>query len=179
MENVVDWFLTSWGSVLLIFLSMIGVYVFIILFTRLNGLRSFAKMSSFDFAMTVALGTVMASTLLSEDPPLLQGAAALAALFLGQHLVSLLRVQSKRAKHLVDNDPLLLMKGSTIYYENLRKARVTEEDLFGKLREANVLNLNQVRAVVFEATGDVSVLHGDADGPELSDELMSGVRESL
>ena len=81
-------------------------------------------------------------------------------------------------RKLMDNEPLLLMKGQTIYHENLKKARVTEDDLYGKLREANVLNLSQVRAVVFESTGDVSVLHGDESGPELSDEIMSGVQES-
>ena len=178
MDNVASWFLMPWGNVLLIFLSMMGSYAFIVLFTRLNGLRSFSKMSSFDFAMTVALGTVFASTVLSQDPPLLRGAVALASIFAGQHVVSLLRVKSSAAKGLLDNAPLLLMKGETIYHENLRKARVTESDLYGKLREANVLSLSQVRAVVFESTGDVSVLHGDEDGPELNEQIMSGVRES-
>ena len=179
MIPVANWLLTSWTSVLFVFLSMIGVYAATILFTRLNGLRSFSKMSSFDFAMTVALGTVFASTVISPDTPLLRGAVALAAIFAGQHLVSLLRVKSSAAKQLMDNDPLLLMKGTEIYHDNLRKARVTESDLYGKLREANVLNLEQVRAVVFESTGDVSVLHGDVDGPKLSDEIMTGVKESF
>ena len=51
------------------------------------------------------------------------------------------------------------MKDGEIYYDNLKKARVTESDLRGKLREANVIQLSEVRAVVFETTGDVSVLH--------------------
>lgn len=58
-------------------------------------------------------------------------------------------------------------------HDNMRKARVTESDLWSKLREANVLNLNQVRAVVFEATGDISVLHGDACDDEASNNTAS------
>ncbi len=179
METVAQWMLTSWASVPLIILTTIGTYGVIILLTRVNGLRSFSKMSGFDFAMTVAVGSLFAGTIISSDPPLLRGAVALASIFAGQRLVASLRVQGKGMRQLLDNEPLYLMKGQTIYHENLKKARVTEDDLFGKLREANVLNLNQVRAVVFESTGDVSVLHGDADGPELSDELMSGVKESF
>lgn len=63
----------------------------------------------------------------------------------------------------MDNSPLLLMDGGTILEENLRKARVTEGDLRSKLREANVTSLSQVKAVVFETTGNISVLHKDDD----------------
>ena len=60
-----------------------------------------------------------------------------------------------------------------IFDENaLRKTRVAKDDLIAKLREANVLAMNRVRAVVLETTGDVSVLHGN----ELDDALLTGVR---
>ena len=53
----------------------------------------------------------------------------------------------------------------------LNVSRVAESDLFAKLREANVLELNQVRAVVLETTGDISVLHGDT----LEDRIIEGI----
>lgn len=68
------------------------------------------------------------------------------------------------------------MDGPQILHENLRRARVPETDLIAKLREANVLNLDQVRAVVLETTGDISVLHGGPDGPDLEPTLLTGVR---
>ena len=55
------------------------------------------------------------------------------------------------------------MEEGKISHENLKKARVTESDLRGKLREANVIQLSEVRAVIFETTGDVSVLHSNPD----------------
>jgi uncharacterized membrane protein YcaP (DUF421 family) len=79
---------------------------------------------------------------------------------------------------LVDNPPLLLMAGAQVLHDNLRRARVTEADLRAKLREANVLHPGQVRAVVFESTGDLSVLHGPADGPPLHPALLAGVRDA-
>ena len=67
------------------------------------------------------------------------------------------------------------MDGQTILHENLKKARVTESDLRSKLREANVLDLSQVRAVIFEATGDISVLHTSEEDRELEDWLTKDV----
>ena len=53
------------------------------------------------------------------------------------------------------NTPLLLMKGGEILHDNLSKANVSKGDLYGKLREANVISFKEIRAVVFEVTGDI------------------------
>lgn len=59
----------------------------------------------------------------------------------------------------------------------MQEARITRADLLAKLREANVPRLDQVRAVVMETTGDVSVLHaGSEDRGILDEELLDGVR---
>ena len=55
------------------------------------------------------------------------------------------------------------MKKEEILWSNMKKSKVTEGDLRVKLREANVLRLLEVKAVVFETTGDISVLHSSKD----------------
>lgn len=55
------------------------------------------------------------------------------------------------------------MKDGKVIQKNLDKCRVTVSDLKAKLREANVIQLSEVKAVVFESTGDISVLHGSDD----------------
>ncbi len=67
------------------------------------------------------------------------------------------------------------MDGPKILHENLKKAQLTVADLHSKLREANVFNYNQVKAVVFETTGDVSVPHSDRD-TELDPDILRGVQ---
>lgn len=177
---IIDWtWITTTGTAaLMVVLTALGIYATLLLLTRLAGLRSFSKMSSFDFAITVAMGSLIATVILSENPPLLQGMAGLAALFGVQFTVSLLRSRTQTASRVVDNEPLLLMAGSEVLHENLNEARVTESDLRGKLREANVIHLDQIRAVVMESTGDISVLHADAEGPDLDPSLFSDVRDA-
>ncbi|MFV9483848.1 DUF421 domain-containing protein [Christiangramia sp. ASW11-125] len=168
------WFAFDIPSFVAIILTAIGIYIAIIIFTRIAGKRSFSKMSSFDFAMTVALGSMVATTVLSKSVSLWEGVVGVAAIYVLQIFVAILR-RFKIVQNAVDNGPLMLMDGQTILHENLKKARVTEADLRSKLREANVIRLKEVRAVVFEATGDISVLHTDKDDEELEDYLYKDV----
>ena len=174
-----SWITTTWGSAALAALSAAGIYLSVILFTRLGGLRSFSKMSSFDFAITVAIGSLIATTILTPDPPLLRAVVALAALYALQLGVARLRVRSSAVGRLVDNQPLLLMEDGRFLEDAMRTAGVTRTDVVAKLREANVLRLADVRAVVLETTGDVTVLHGaDEDGDADLDVLLEGVRRA-
>ena len=168
------WFAFKEMDLLAIILTAVGIYIATIIFTRLAGKRSFSKMSSFDFAMTVAVGSIIATTVLSASVSMWDGIVGMGAVYILQISVALLR-RFKMVKHAVDNEPLLLMDGTKILHENLKKARVTEEDLRSKLREANVIRLKEVRAVIFEATGDISVMHTGDDDEELEDWLMEDV----
>ncbi|MDX1602298.1 MAG: DUF421 domain-containing protein [Salinimicrobium sediminis] len=170
-----EWFTISGEALIAVTINAIGIYAAIILFTRLAGKRSFSKMSSFDFAMTVAIGSIIASTVLSKNVSLATGIFGLALIYLLQISVALLRRYEGVSK-VVDNSPLMLMDGKNILKENLHKARVTEGDLRSKLREANVLNLSQVRAVIFEATGDISVLHSNNENEVLEEWLLKDVK---
>ena len=168
------WFVFKELDLLAIVLTACGIYLAVIIFTRLAGKRSFSKMSSFDFAMTVAVGSMIATTVLSQSVSLWDGIIGLGAVYVLQIGVALLR-RYEPVQKVVDNTPLLLMDGTNVLHENLKKARVSEGDLRSKLREANVIRLKEVRAVIFEATGDISVMHTEDENEELEDWLMKDV----
>ena len=170
-----EWTTTGWGQVGLIALSALAMYVAVILLTRLAGVRSFSKMSGFDFAVTVAIGSVLGSVILSKDPPIANGVAALVILFGLQIGMAVLRSRFPGLQLLADNRPRLIMIGGEVQYDQLKKAKMTESDLWGKLREANALNFSQVLAVIAETTGDVSVLHASDPDQEIEPELLKGV----
>lgn len=153
-----------------------AVYLAVVLYARLTGLRSFSKMSATDFAMTVAVGSMLASAA-DPDRALPVALVGLATLFAGQWILAKMRTHWSGSQKILDNDPLLLMTDGEILHENLRQADVTLDDLYAKLREANVLQHDQVRAVVFETTGDISVLHSDDPATGLEPEILHGVRD--
>ncbi|MFA9446912.1 DUF421 domain-containing protein [Egicoccus sp. AB-alg6-2] len=151
--------------------AAVVIYLWVIAANRLLGLRSFAKLSAFDFAMTVAIGSMIAAIAL-DNAPLLSGLVAVAALFAIQFVVAKLR-QATAFDRVVDNAPVLLVHEGRILDDHLARARLTRDDLMAKLRAANVLDVAEVRAVVFETTGDVSVLSGEG---RLDPALLRGVR---
>lgn len=170
------WISISTTAVLGIFISSIVVYIAIIILTRIFGKRSFSKMSSFDFAMTVAIGSLIATTILSSSVSLLEGLLGLLLVYTLQLAAAFLRRYSFFTQ-VLDNTPLLLMDGSKILHHNLKKAKVTEGDIRSKLREANVLELSQVKAVIFETTGDIAVLHTTDDTQQVEAWLLNDVQK--
>lgn len=171
-----SWIVTSFNSAFMVIMSTLGIYFALIIFTRLAGVRTFSKMSSFDFAVTVAIGSLIASTILTKSPPLIQSIVAMGTLFIIQMGIAALR-ETEFVRNLVDNKPILLMNGTELLEENMKKAKVTREDVLGKLREANVTQFNQIKAVVMETTGDISVLHHHEEDHELEEELLKDVRK--
>ena len=157
-----EWFTTNNTTLSAIILTALGIYIALVLLTRLSGKRSFSKMSSFDFAITVAIGSILASTILSKSIALQDGIIGLLILYIIQISVAYGR-RWETIRKLTDNKPTLLMKNGEILEDNLKKCKVTISDLKAKLREANVIQISEVKAVVFESTGDISVLHGSED----------------
>jgi uncharacterized membrane protein YcaP (DUF421 family) len=153
-----------------IVLSTLAVF-WVIIVVRIIGLRAFSKMNSFDFVVTVATGSLLAGASQATGwPGFFQAVLAIASLLCVQFVVALMRNRSDTMETIIQNDPVLLMRNGVILEAALTTTRVAEADLIAKLREANVLDMSQVRAVVLETTGDISVLHGD----DLQDRVLSG-----
>ena len=149
--------------------------VWVVALTRIMGLRSFSKMTSFDFVMTIAMGSLLAGAAQSTDwDGYVQATLAMAGLFATQWGIARLRRWSERVEDLVQNTPVILMRDGRFDETALARTRTAKRDLIAKLREANVHDPAKVRAVVLETTGDISVLHGDRVDPA----LFSGVRRA-
>ncbi|KGI81594.1 hypothetical protein IL38_10210 [Actinopolyspora erythraea] len=164
----------SWQTLALVAVSTVSIYVSLIAFSRIAGLRSFSQMTNFDYAATVAFGSITATTAVSSEVSLLQGMFALAALFTTQSLLAYLRKHG-RVERISDNRPLLLMDGPRELRENLDQAQMTRNDLYAKLRLAGITRLEQIEAVVLETTGEVSVLTVDPEGRPVDSRLLSSV----
>lgn len=163
-------------SLLLLVGSVFGIFSIIIVITRIFGLRTFAKMSSFDFASTIAIGSILASIILNENQSLVKGGLALLMIIAFQTLFSFLVRKNSWFKSLFTNKPQLIMLDGEILQDNLKKCNVGMSDLMAKLREANVHKLSEVQAVIFESTGDISVLHS-ADNQEIDAILMKDIAD--
>jgi len=147
-----------------------------IIITRIFGLRTFAKMSSFDFASTIAVGSILASIIINKDQNILKGVLALISIIAFQTIFSFIVRKSSWLKKLFTNKPQMLMKDGEIIYDNLKSCNIGLSDLMGKLREANVHKLSEFQVVIFESTGDISVLHS-SDINNIDSTILSDVAD--
>lgn len=173
MEN---WLFASGEIIGKVILSILSIFTIVIVITRISGLRTFAKMSSFDFASTIAIGSILASIVLNSSQSITKGAIALGGIILFQSVFSYCKRNFEWFNNLFTNKPMLLMDNGEFILNNLRKTNVDAKDVYAKLREANVKDKSEVLAVILESTGDISVLHKSKD-VELSKDILTGVKK--
>lgn len=169
MPDIPDWTTPIVDAVILVPL--------VVLYVRIVGLRAFAKMSAHDFAVTVAIGSVLAATVLNQDTPWWRGAIGLAALMGVQWALGTIRTVVPAAQRWTDNEPLVLMYRGAVRPEAMRRARITPDDLRHKLRAAGMTGMGEDATVILETTGDVSVLTG-APGQDLMAEVRGTGRDA-
>lgn len=155
-----------------IILTTIAV-LWTVLLVRLVGLRAFSKMNSFDFVATIATGSLIAQAgTRVEWSEFLQAMTAIAGVFLVQYLLAQARQRWDRVGKIISNEPVLLMDRGKFLEKAMAETRVSQSNMVEKLRAAGVTEVSQVRAVVLETTGDISVIKGD----DIDEKLLEGVR---
>ncbi len=141
---------------------LIGVlaYVSLVFMLRVSGKRTLAKMNAFDLVVTVAIGSTLATIVLSKSVALAEGLLALALLIGMQFAISWSSTRMPWLRRVVTGEPRLLLRDGTMLDEALRGARVTREEVRAAVRSSGIGALGDVAAVVLETDGSFSVIAG-------------------
>jgi uncharacterized membrane protein YcaP (DUF421 family) len=165
-------FFSSWESLARTLVVGVLAYAVLVLFLRISGNRTLSKMNAFDLIVTVALGSTLATVLLSKDVALAEGALALGLLISLQFIITWLSVRVSWVKRLVTGEPILLLYDGELLQASLRKARVTQNEVRSAVRSSGLLRLEAAQAVVLETDGSLSVVKR---GEGKSESSLAGV----
>jgi uncharacterized membrane protein YcaP (DUF421 family) len=133
-------------------------YISLVLILRISGKRTLTKLNAFDLVVTVALGSTLATVLLSKSVALAEGILAMALLVFLQFVITWLSVRSPRFQELVKSEPTLIMRKGQFLDGALRAQRITREEVFAALRSNGVADAADVAAVVLETDGSIAVI---------------------
>lgn len=162
LENM---FFNSWGSLLRLLVVGALAYVSLVIFLRFSGNRTLAKMNAFDLIVTVALGSILATVLLSKTVALAEGVLAFALLIGLQFAVTWSSVRAPWVRRWVTGEPHILLYHGQVLPVALKHARVAEDEVLMAVRSAGLASLNDAEAVVLETDGSFSVINrGSGDG---------------
>jgi uncharacterized membrane protein YcaP (DUF421 family) len=157
-------FFDEWSGIFRTIVVGTLAYGLLVAVLRTSGKRTLAKMNAFDLVVTVALGSTLATVLLSADVALAEGVTAFALLALLQYLVASGTVRSKVLRGLVKSQPRALVRDGALIEPALRDERVTPEEIDAAVRAAGIGDLGDVAAVVLETDGSFSVIPRAAAG---------------
>ncbi|MEP7764787.1 YetF domain-containing protein [Sanguibacter sp. 25GB23B1] len=151
------WF-DSWSDILRVLAVGTAAYVTLVVLLRVSGKRTLAKLNAFDLVVTVALGSTLATILLSADVSWAEGAVALALLAALQIAVSWSSAHLPRGRSVVTARPTTVLRDGQVIHDVLRAERLTEADLRQAVRSSGNGGLDQIAAVVLESDGTLSVV---------------------
>lgn len=139
---------------------LVGVlaYIGLILFLRVSGKRTLSKMNAFDLIVTVALGSTLATILLSEKIALAEGLTAFFILIAMQYLIAWLSVRSQFVSKMIKSSPELLFYEGEYLRDVMKTQRILEVEILQAARSNNVESMDQVKAVVMETDGSISII---------------------
>lgn len=152
----------------LVFFCLV-TYITVIFIIRISGKRTLSKLNSFDFIITVCLGSIMATTVTDPSLPITRGLTAFATLVFFQYLISKLTTHWKPAQKVILFKPALLYYEGQYIDETLKKERISKQEILEAMRQSGFEDLENVKAVVLETEGSISIIpYSDNKEPHTS-----------
>ncbi|MBC6717451.1 DUF421 domain-containing protein [Aurantimonas sp. DM33-3] len=151
-------FFDSWYDLFRIVIVGALAYAGLVFLLRITGKRTLSKMNAFDLVVTVALGSTLATVLLSKDVTLTEGLVAFLLLCALQYGVASSSLYSARFRDMIKAEPTLLFFRGRFLGPALRHERVTEDEVIAAMRSSGHAAMANVEAVVLETDGSFSVL---------------------
>lgn len=164
------WF-DSWSDIARTLLVGGAAYLALMLVLRVSGKRTLSQLNAFDFVVTVALGSTLATVLLSSDVSWAEGVVALALLAGLQFVIAWVTTRWQPLRKIVTSSPQVLLRDGVVDPGALRKARLSEAEVRQAVRSSGTGDLSDVAMVVLETNGKISVIPASkrGNGSALSD----------
>jgi uncharacterized membrane protein YcaP (DUF421 family) len=140
------------------------VYVFLLVAFRFTGKRQVGQLTPFDLVVLLIISNVVQNAVIGPDNSLGGGLLGAVVILLLNWAVVEIAFRYKRARRLLEATPTLLIHNGHVLHENLRRERVTLDDLLAALRKNGVVEPSQARYAVLEETGTISVIPRPAGG---------------
>lgn len=151
-------FFDGWFGLFRILVTGVLAYAALVFWLRVSGKRTLSKWNSFDFAVTIALGSVLASVIMSKETVLAEGIIAFVLLIGLQFVITWLSVRFDWVKNIIKGEPTLLLDKGEFLRGAMKQQRVTESEIRAAIRAKGAAAIEEIAAVVLETDGSFSVI---------------------
>ncbi|SFP67905.1 Uncharacterized membrane protein YcaP, DUF421 family [Salibacterium halotolerans] len=145
-------------SITELLLRLVCAFFALLILTRIMGRKEMRQLTFFNFISGIAIGSIAANLIASDTFSLLNGMTALVVWSALTILFGLVDLHSRKARHLMEGNPILLIHQGEIMEDGLRRVRLDVEALKGMLRQKNAFAVSEVAFAVLETDGSLSVM---------------------
>ena len=155
---------------ILYYLRTLFLYLILIASVRLMGKRQVGQMEPSEFVVTMLVANLASIPMQDSGIPLYSGLIPILTVLGAELVLSFLSLKSIRLRKILCGKPVILIENGNILQKNLRKTRVTLDELTGHLREKDVLDLGSVQYAILETNGNLSVFPYPKERPATAKE---------
>ena len=134
------------------------VYVLILLLTRVVGRRELNSLEPFDLIMLVVIGDLVQQGVTQSDYSVTGAFIVIGVIALLTVFLSFLDFKFPRIRPWLGGEPLILVEDGEVIQRNLRRERLTVEELAAEARLQQIAQLSDVRFAVLETNGNISFI---------------------
>jgi uncharacterized membrane protein YcaP (DUF421 family) len=128
------------------------------IFTKVLGKRQVSQMSMFEYITGITIGNLIGYISLDTDRKWYMGLIAILVWVLVSLGIEFLQIKSKKARDFIDSKGRVLIKDGKVLEGNLKKERLTSDELMEQLRKKNAFEFADVEFAIMEPSGDINVL---------------------
>ncbi len=143
---------------LVIFTRSIFLYIIVLIVMRLMGKREIGQLQPFEFVIAIMIADLAATPIANSGIPITNGIIPILGLLLMDLIISVCSMKSINFRAVISGKPSILIYRGKIDEKNLRKERITVNELQERLRENNVMNVADVEYAILETSGQINIV---------------------
>jgi len=150
---------------LVVLIRSIILYIAVLIALRIMGKGEIAEMNAFDLVITLLIAEVAAIPMQDNNLPMIYGIASITGLVFIEVLISYITLKSRTISKILSGNPAILISKNKLNYEQLKKERISIEELLEELRIKGYFNLKEVQYAILETDGDLSIVPSTSYDP--------------
>jgi len=144
--------------------SIIAIIALFIL-TRVMGKKQMSQLNFFDYVVGISIGSIASEYAIVRAVHLVEGLTALMVFTMFSLVLSYVSIKSYRGRKILDGSPVVLIENGKILEMNLKKTKITINDLLEECRQKNIFNIAEIEFAILETRGRLSVLPKSQNRP--------------
>ncbi len=145
------------------FIRTILLYIVIIVAVRLMGKRQISELQTSELVVTLLISDIAAIPMQDTGQPLVSGFLPIAVLVCCEILVSAFMLKNMKFRRMICGKPIVVINDGRIDQAQMKRLRMSTEDLSEQLRRMNIFSLSEVAYAIVETNGKMSVMKKPAE----------------